>query len=112
MMLLLGALIGLFGVEAAYAVRPPTAAPAVMATMDADCMEIMQTQSQPAQAPCKGITFDCIAAMGCILPMLTHDERIALAAPRPGPAQVFWPTASVLIGTDVRPEQHPPAHLG
>ncbi|RSU32838.1 hypothetical protein BRX39_14020 [Sphingomonas koreensis] len=82
------------------------------ATMDADCVEIMQKQSQPAQAPCKGTTFDCIAAMGCILPMLTHDERIALALPQPGPAQTFGPVALVLIGTNLLPEQHPPTALG
>ncbi|PJI87231.1 hypothetical protein BDW16_0463 [Sphingomonas koreensis] len=112
-MLLLGALVGLFGVETAYAVAPPpSAAPAAMQNVDADCMEIMQKQSPPAQAPCKGITFDCIAAMGCILPMLAHDTRVVLAVPGPAPAQTFWPIASVLIGTDLLPEQHPPTVLG
>ncbi len=71
-------------------------------------MEMMQKAPQPAQMPCKGMTLDCIAAMGCIVPVLVRDEGAALAMPRTAPVQDFWPATLVLVGSDLPPEQPPP----
>lgn len=116
LLLLLGALIGLLGVEAAYAVGPqamvaPSAA-SQMDQMDADCMEMMREQPEPAPMPCKGMTLDCIAAMGCIVPVLVRGEHAALATPRTTSVEAFWPATTVLVGSDLPPEQHPPTRLG
>src|SRR3546814_6203045 len=67
--LLLGALIGLLGQEAAFASGPPAvSAPMAVSSMadsgmSEDCMKMMAQQPQPAQKPCKGMTLACIAAM-------------------------------------------------
>lgn len=112
-MLLLGALLGLFGQQAAYAAGARAAiAPASVSQMDADCMEMMQKQSQPAEKPCKGLTLDCIAAMGCVIPALLGNGGVPLAAPQPLPVPAFSSETSVLVGSDLPPEQHPPAILG
>ena len=112
-MLLVGALIGLFGAESAFALGPRAAAtPAVVSGMDADCMEMMRKAPPLAPSPCKGMTLECIAAMGCVVPVLVQDETAVVAAPRAAMRQVFWTTIPVLAGSDPPPEQHPPSILG
>ncbi|MCW3847910.1 hypothetical protein OF829_11725 [Sphingomonas sp. LB-2] len=112
-LLLLGALIGLFGAESAYALGPRMAvAPAAVSGMDADCMEMMRKAPPSAPTPCKGMTLDCIAAMGCVVPVLVQDQAAAVAEPGMAMRQVFWPATSVLAGSDPPPEQHPPTQLG
>jgi hypothetical protein len=109
-MLLLGAMLGLFGQQAAYAVG---AHPVTVSQMSSDCMEMMQKeQPQPAHKPCKGLTLDCIAAMGCIVPIVLKDPAVPAAARQLVSAPTFWASTSVLIGTDLPPEQHPPTILG
>lgn len=114
LLLLLGALVGLFGLQAASA-RTPHAVPAPAAAMpmDADCMEMMRKAPQPAPmpGPCKGMTLDCIAAMGCVMPVLTHARGAELVSPPRADTQDFWTTIPVLAGTDPPPEQHPPTLL-
>ena len=89
--LLLGALIGLLGQEAAFASGPPAvSAPVAMSSMAAssmseDCMKMMAQQQQPAQKPCKGMTLACIAAMGCVVPMAVRNDSPALAAREANP---------------------------
>lgn len=114
LLILLGALIGLLGLEAAYAAGPRMApAPVVASGMDADCMAMMEKQQpQPAQAPCKGMTLDCIAAMGCIIPLLAIPQGGATAAAQPGPTLAYWTVTPVLTGNELPPEQHPPTILG
>ncbi len=117
--LLLGALIGLFGLEGAYAGAPRMSAPAAataMATMpmDADCMAMMAKEArkpQPMPGPCKGMTLDCIAAMGCVLPMLTGVSGPALAAPPTSSKTQYWTVTRVLAGDDRPPDLHPPSIL-
>ena len=113
LLLLLGALIGLFGVESAYAMGPRTAvAPAAVAGMDPDCMEMMRKAPPVAPSPCKGMTLECIAAMGCVVPVLVVDEVAAVAEPKAAMRQVFWPTTLPLAGSSPPPEQHPPTVFG
>ena len=114
LLILLGALVGLFGLEAAYAAGPRMApAPVAASGMDADCMAMMEKQQpQPAQAPCKGMTLDCIAAMGCIVPLLAVPQDGAAAAAQPALPRLYWTITPVLAGNDPPPEQHPPTFLG
>ncbi|MCX8475863.1 MAG: hypothetical protein MT490_08720 [Sphingomonas sp.] len=114
LLLLLGALIGLLGVQSAYASGPrmPTA-PVAVSGMDADCMEMMEKERpRPVQGPCKGMTLDCIAAMGCIVPVLAISGDSADAVRRVAATPLYWTVAPVLTGTDLSPEQHPPTLRG
>jgi hypothetical protein len=114
LLILLGAMIGLFGLEGAYAAGPRMApVPVAASGMDADCMAMMEKQQpQPAQAPCKGMTLDCIAAMGCIVPLLAVPQSGAGAAMQQAPALVYWTVTPTLTGNELPPEQHPPTILG
>jgi hypothetical protein len=109
LILLLGALIGLFGQSAALAggLRA-TATSTAVTSPQSDCMGMMQ--KPPEQKPCKGLTLDCVAAMGCIAPMLPGEPiRVAVA-----PATAM-PTSAVpivaLVGRSVAPELEPPSLL-
>ena len=116
--LLLGALIGLLGQEAAFAFGPPAAsAPMAMSSMAAsgmseDCMNLMAQQQQPGQKPCKGMTLTCIAAMGCVVPMAVRNDAPALRAREASATLAFWTTTTVLRGSNLTPEPEPPNLLG
>jgi hypothetical protein len=111
--LLLGALIGLFGQSVAYAsVTPAVASPITMSGISEDCMKMMAQQQQPEQKPCKGMTLACIAAMGCVVPMAIRNDAPALAVRPADPSLAFWPTTTVLRGSDLAPEPEPPTLLG
>jgi len=114
LVLLLGALVGLLGLQTAYAAVPPVQAqPAAMAGMDPDCIKMMQKQQpQPENGPCKGMTLECIAAMGCIPQPMPMAAVIAYETAPIVFEQAFWPAASVLDGRERPPEQHPPTILG
>lgn len=113
-LLLVGALLGLFGAELAYArgVPPVLSAPKAMA-MDADCMAKMaKPQPAPEKKPCKGMTLECIAAMGCVVPLMVADLTEAVAAPFLYDAPDFWPQTNVLAGRNLAPDPEPPTILG
>ncbi len=121
--LLLGALIGLFGQGIAFASIPsPISAPMVMtgkamaetdmSEMGEDCTKMMADRQQPAQGPCKGMTLACIAAMGCVVPMVVRNDSPALGIRLTESAPTFWPTTTVLRGSDLTPEPEPPTLLG
>lgn len=111
--LLLGAVIGLIGQAAAYASAPVVAAPPMaIAGMSADCMKAMAQEQQPSGKPCKGLTLDCIAAMGCVVPIVLRDAPRIPAAPIPHQAMAFWTTTTILHGSDLTPEPEPPTILG
>ncbi len=115
MLLLIGALAGLFGQEAAFALAPPVPASQQIigaSAMSKDCAEMMGLAKQQPDRPCQGLTFDCIAKMGCALPLAfvppaadgsPSAYRVSLPVPLP---------ASVLSGRTLVPEPHPPARLG
>ena len=110
----MGALLGLFGQAAAYAAGPQLSnMPMTTGQMDADCMKMMQEQQPvPAQKPCKGLTLDCIAAMGCVVPIVLKEPAGPVSAPELVSAPAFWPATAVLIDNNHPPEQHPPTILG
>lgn len=114
LLLLVGALFGLFGAQMAAARSVPTAMSEQKAmAMDADCMAMMaKQQPAPEKKPCKGLTLDCIAAMGCVVPLVAADLATGIATPRIYGSPGFWPTNTVLTGKSFAPDPDPPTNLG
>jgi hypothetical protein len=108
--LILGALLGLFGqgLALAHVASPPAAHPMQMSSDD--CMQMMaQAEHEKKQAPCKGLTLDCIAAMGCTVP-LTLAEPLILPAALPVAALAPPMAASQpLTARVIAPELEPPS---
>lgn len=75
-------------------------------------MEAMVQEQQPSDEPCKGLTLDCIAAMGCLVPIVLRDAPHVPAAPIPHQTMAFWTAAAILHGSDLTPEPEPPTILG
>ena len=97
---------------AARSVPTAVSAPNAMA-MDADCMAMMAGQQPvPEKKPCKGLTLDCIAAMGCVVPLVTADFANNFGMPRNYGPLGFWPTNTVLTGESFAPDPEPPTNLG
>jgi len=116
--LLLAALLGLIGQEAAFArAMPVEQADQTVAApeMSAECAEMMgltKPQPQPEKQPCKGMTPDCIAKMGCAVPVALIPR--AMIAP---PIQLHTSTPPQspvvrLVGRNTGPEPDPPTILG
>lgn len=117
LLLLLGALLGLLGQEAAFAnvvLVEKAGQTATVAEMDADCAEMMAlSKQQPSpDKPCEGMTPECIAKMGCALPVAVLPSLTS------GVSQVFRavipPQMPVvpLIGRQSGTEPEPPKNLG
>lgn len=110
-MLLLGALLGLFGQGIAYA-----SAPARAATMEAshvmpagmNCPEMATAHKQMPKQPCKGMTLACIAQMGCVIPMAFEEPRSMTDHAYASRLAATWPISPALVGLDVAPELEPP----
>jgi hypothetical protein len=107
----LGALLGLFGQQAAYAGGPalnPTMEVSHAMPSGMDCAEMEGMRKATHEQPCKGLTLACIAQMGCMIPMTIHD-RLTLAAPRvPLPPAVYRAVDAPLAGREITPELQPP----
>ncbi|WP_066660866.1 MULTISPECIES: hypothetical protein [unclassified Sphingomonas] len=123
LLLLAGALAGLFGAQAAFAYGPGLAKAAVekptamtghdMAGMD--CAEMMApAKPQPPEQgpqPCKGMTLACIAQMGCTLPVVLESGPLpAVLGPVTPPLFLVSP-ATPLAGRSYGPEPEPPTFL-
>jgi hypothetical protein len=117
LLMLIGALVGLLGQEAAYAAAPIHASAAIAkisgstASMAPDCMEMMQKTPQPAQKPCKGMTLDCIAAMGCVVPLAVTPEAALIEKMFYEGIMHFSAPVSALTGRALTPEPEPPTLL-
>ena len=117
LLMLLGALIGLMGQEAACAAAAEHGPAAIMkmsegaAPMSADCMEMMQKAPQPTQKPCKGLTLDCIAAMGCVVPLAVTPETALVEKMIHARMEHFPAPANALAGRALAPEPEPPTLL-
>lgn len=116
--LLIAALLGLMGQEAAFARAMPIgqAEQTVDAPeMSAECAEMMGlTKPQPhhEKQPCEGMTPDCIVKMGCAVPVALIPP--AMIAP---PIQFHTSTPPQspvvrLVGRSTGPELDPPTVLG
>lgn len=117
LLLLLGALLGLTGQEAAFAhVMPAVQAQqvAVPAQMSPECAEMMglANQKQKSDQPCQGMTPECIAKMGCAVPLALLPPLASDAAPQFRAATPLQMPVAPLVGRDTGPEPEPPARLG
>ncbi len=117
LLLLAGALLGLLGQEAAFAQAIPVeqAGQPVPATqMSAECAELMglaKSAPQP-EKPCQGMTPDCIAKLGCAVPLALFEPFAFNSAPQLRAAALLRAPVLPLIGRDTGPEPEPPARLG
>jgi hypothetical protein len=115
LLLLLGALLGLLAQEAAFAAAPamPMSDTAVASSaMSDECAEMMGVDTSQRDEPCKGLTLDCIAKMGCALPLVvvTPAAPLAIAERRHDPVEPL--AATRLFGRTFGPEPEPPLILG
>lgn len=110
LLLLLGAMVGLFGQAAAYASIPaPTASSPAIAGMSEECMQMMARHTEPEKKPCTGITLDCIAAMGCTVPLtLVEPFVLPVVAPIAAPVLAIS-SARPLEAHSSAPEPEPPS---
>ena len=115
LLLLLGALLGLLAQEAAFASAPamPMSKTAVASTaMSEECAEMMGVDTSQPDQPCKGMTLDCIAKMGCAMPLavVTPAAPLAVSDYR---RELADPLAvQRLVGRSFGPEPEPPLFLG
>src|SRR3546814_16350357 len=80
LMLLFGAMVGLLAQEVAFASAPAMSSAAVTASqMSDECAEMMKAATSQGDKPCKGLTLDCIAKMGCALPSAVIPLAMPLA---------------------------------
>ncbi len=108
-LLLFGAMIGLFGQEMAFASSVRMTKTSTHTEMMPGCTMPM-AQPKPDK-PCKGLTLECIAAMGCATPLAHADE---LATIEPVSIVRIAPVATAtkrLTGLHVLPEPEPPHTL-
>lgn len=117
LLMLLGALLGLMGQEAAFAHVMPaqqTGQVAAAMPMSPDCAKMMGLSKQAPQPakPCEGMTPDCIAKMGCAVSLALVPPLAFNAAPEFRALPPGLTPAPPLVGRDFGPEPEPPAHLG
>lgn len=107
--LLFGAMIGLFGQEMAFAsgVRHDKASP--HSALMPGCTMPMAEQKQ--DKPCKGLTLECIAAMGCAIPLAHADEPAIVEPIATVQIAPVAPATKRLTGLRVLPEPEPPHTL-
>lgn len=116
--LLLAAMLGLLGQEVAFA-RPILVEQAEQAVgapeMSAECAEMMgltKPKPQSDKQPCEGMTPDCIAKMGCAVPLALLPPAM-IAAPIQLHASTPPQSPVVrLVGRNTGPEPDPPTRLG
>jgi hypothetical protein len=108
-LLLLGAMIGLFGQEMAFASSVRITRTSTHSAMMLGCTMPMVEQKQ--DGPCKGLTLECIEGMGCAIPLAHADEPAAI---EPVSSVRIAPVATAtkrLMGLHVLPEPEPPHSL-
>ena len=115
LLLLFGAVLGLLGQEAAFASAPaiPMSDTTTAATsMSDECAEMMGMDKSEGDAPCKGLTFDCIAKMGCALPPLVISSPMLIVAATHMTGLLDPLPIQPLDGRTFGPEPNPPLILG
>ena len=111
LLLLLGALLGLFGQGVALAAGPtftPTMKASHAMPPGMDCSEMASPHKQAPKQPCKGMTLACIAQMGCTIPMTFEEPRALAEQAFASQLAATWPASPALAGLDVAPEPEPP----
>lgn len=113
-LLLVGAVLGLLAQEAAFASAPaiPAAVTTTAAAMSDECAEMMGIDKSQDRVPCKGLTLDCIAKMGCALPLAVAAPAASLEAAAYTPVPADATPVVRLTGRTVGPEPEPPLFHG
>lgn len=115
MIMLVGALVGLLGQETAFANSMPLTwanQNTDAGAMDPGCAEMMGVaQPDKPEKPCEGMTPECVAKMGCavpvaLVPLLPITEPMLLHAWVPARRPV-----ATLTGRIIGPEPEPPTPL-
>lgn len=78
---------------------------------ETDCANMAAQEQGKSNAPCKGLTLDCVAQMGCVVPMTVAGDALVLDDRPLGTKPDFWPAVPVLAGGTIPPEPHPPSIL-
>ena len=110
--LLLATLGGLIGQSTAMAMAPAPTSPGSLQTAMAgmDC-KTMADVPAPEKAPCKNMTLQCMAAMGCVSLALVEPDSPAFDQPSAGHLKATLPVAARLWGRSYGPEPDPPSFL-
>lgn len=111
LLLLTMAAFGLFGQSTAMAMGTVHAGTSVQSPMAGmDCMD-MTKDAMPNGVPCKKMTWQCIAAMGCTT--TAAIAPVGIKVPILAAGRVFhrWQIATRLLGRSYGPEPDPPSLL-
>lgn len=106
------AVFGLFGQTTAMAMSPvqgDTMSMAEMASME--CCDGMTSGQMHGSVPCKKMTLQCIAAMGCPAAAIAPPLGVALSSRQLDPLVPSWPLTARLDGRSYGPEPDPPSFL-
>jgi len=113
LVLLIAACAGLMGQAVAFA-AVPVAMPAMATTMQAPAMndcDTMTAMTGDTSAPCKKMTADCAATMGCATPAAIIGDRLVRSTDKVAALPAIWPAVTSLDGLTLSPEPHPPSSL-
>ena len=108
-----GAIIGLLGQEAAFAIGPSSATASTstaMSAMSPECAEMMKQQA-PQKAPCKGLTLDCIAKMGCGISIAFGPSSVEPLEPAVGTVLLASIPVALMTSRTLLPDKQPPKLL-
>jgi hypothetical protein len=110
--LLFFAVVGLFGQSTAMAMSPLQSETMSMATMASmDCRDGMTAGQMHGSVPCKKMTLQCIAAMGCTTAAITEPVGATLTTRQLDRLDPAWPLTARLDGRTYGPDPDPPSFL-
>ena len=110
--LLLAALSGLIGQSTAMAMAPaPISTGSLQASMAGmDCMDMANSPTQ-RKMPCKKMSLQCVAAMGCAPAALVQPDAANTSSPVVDGVKSALSLAARLWGRSYGPEPDPPSFL-
>lgn len=112
LVLLFGAMFGLFGQSTAMAMAPVAGVPmTAMADMGSRADMTDGSRQDHRDLPCKKLTLQCIAAMGCAPAAIVLPTFTAETAPRAVRFPYVLQIVAAMLGRSVAPAQDPPAFL-
>lgn len=106
------AVVGLFGQSTAMAMSPVQNDTMSMTTMAAmECCDGMSSGQMHGWVPCKKMTLQCIAAMGCPTAAVAQPIDVLLSSRQLDRVVPAWPRTARLDGRSYGPEPDPPSPL-
>lgn len=70
-------------------------------------MEAMESGQNPSDLPYEGVTLDCIAKMGCAVPLAPTPSGYTTMSPSPAISDLAAAPVKPMIGRNTGPEPHP-----